>query len=334
MTWGTAVARDSGSTPTALGINARDATDPTDHNGQVQGHVVEIQRFAVHDGPGIRTVVFLKGCPLRCVWCQNPEAIDPRAEISHTANRCVSCGACAEVCPRGAIRLAAAGIEIDRSMCARCGTCADECFAGATRRIGREQTVSDVLHEVVRDREFYERSGGGLTLSGGEPFLQHRFAAALLRGAKRLGLHTAVETCGYFRWRNVESALRDVDLLYFDLKIMDDAQHRACTGAGNSLILANARRVATSDTPVVFRCPLVPDRTATSENIAALIEFLGEVGQDTVHLLPYHPLGESKLARIESRLEPLGLDAMAHDVAREIAGRFEAAGLRPVLGGS
>lgn len=302
---------------------------------QLRGRVLEIQRYAVHDGPGIRTVVFLKGCPLRCAWCQNPESLDPRPEIGHLAAPCIQCGACAEVCPRGAIRLTRErGIEIDRAACARCGTCADECVADAMRRIGRELTVAEVLGSVLRDHAFYERSGGGLTLSGGEPFLQHRFAAGLLREAKRAGLHTVVETCGHFRWHQVEPALCDLDLLYFDLKVIDDAKHRSCTGVSNRRILANARRMVASDTPVIFRCPLVPDHTATNENLSDLIRFLRDLGQDLVHLLPYHPLGEGKLARAGSPLRPLGLDPMPAQVARKIASRFEAAGLRVVLGGS
>jgi pyruvate formate lyase activating enzyme len=297
--------------------------------------VLEIQRHAIHDGPGIRTVVFFKGCPLRCVWCHNPESLDPRPQIGHVAARCIACGACTRACTRGAIRLAAAGgIAIDRAACARCGSCVEECVADAMRRIGRERTVSEVLQAVLRDREFYDRSGGGLTLSGGEPFLQHRFAAELLRTAKRACLHTVVETCGHFRWEDVEAALADVDLLYFDLKVIDGAKHREYTGVGNRRIHANARRLAASDTPVVFRCPLVPGYTATSENIRALIRFLRDLAQDVVHLLPYHPLGEGKLARAGNPLAPLGLDPMSHEVARTIANRFDAAGLRTVLGGS
>jgi pyruvate formate lyase activating enzyme len=202
------------------------------------------------------------------------------------------------------------------------------------RWIGREQTAAEVLETVLRDRVFFERSGGGLTLSGGEPFLQRRFAAELLRGARRAGLHTVVETCGYFRWNDVEPALRDVDLVYFDLKIIDDATHRRYTGRSNRLILANARRLAFSATPVVFRCPLVPGYTATHENVSALIRLLRDLDQDAVHLLPYHPLGEGKLARLGSPLRPLGLAPMSHEVARGIASRFEAEGLRVAIGGS
>lgn len=301
----------------------------------IRGRVFEIQRYAVHDGPGIRTVVFLKGCPLRCAWCQNPESLDPRPQIGHLAVRCIGCGACAQACPENAIRLVPpGGLEMDRAACTRCGSCVEECVADAMRRIGREQTAEEVLEAVLRDWEFYERSGGGLTLSGGEPFLQHRFTAELLRRARRAGLHTVVETCGHFRWDEVETALRDVNLVYFDLKVIDDATHRMHTGQGNRRILANARRMAASDTPVVFRCPLVPGYTATRENVSALIQLLHDLDQHVVHLLPYHPLGEGKLARLGSPLRPLGLAPMAREDAQAAASQFEAAGLRAVLGGS
>ncbi len=302
---------------------------------EASGQVLGIQRYAVHDGPGIRTLVFLKGCPLRCAWCQNPEALDPRPEIAHVAAHCIRCETCAAVCPEQAIGLDdRQGIRIDRSACTRCGACVEACMADAMRWAGRPWTVAEVLEAVLRDRPFHARSGGGLTVSGGEPFLQPRFTGALLRAAKRAGLHTVVETCGHFRWRDVEPALPAVDLLYFDLKIVDEAAHRVHTGVRNRWILENARRVAACETPVVFRCPLVPGHTATPENVEALIGLLRGLGQETVHLLPYHPFGEGKLARVDSPLRPLGLDAMAPAAARAIADRFEDAGLHAVLGGA
>jgi pyruvate formate lyase activating enzyme len=297
------------------------------------GCVVDIQRYAVHDGPGIRTVVFLKGCPLRCAWCHNPDAMDPRPQIAFTAARCIGCGACLDVCPRDAIRLGD-DRRIDRDRCDGCMLCVDECMAAALSQVGETYTVDRLLAQVLRDLPFYEESGGGVTLSGGEPLLQHRFTAAFLAAAKGAGLHTVIETCGHARWAHMEAVLPDVDLVYFDLKLLNAARHREWTGIGNALILANARRIVAAHPGVVFRCPLVPGSTASDENVAALIDLLSELRQRSVHLLPYHNLGEGKLARVESSLRPLGLAPLPREITQHIADRFEAAGIHAVIGGS
>ena len=295
--------------------------------------VVDIQRYAVHDGPGIRTVVFLKGCLLRCAWCHNPDAIDPRPQIAFVAARCIGCGACLDVCPRDAIRLGD-DRRIDRDRCDACMLCADECMTGALSQVGETYTVDRLLAQVVRDLPFYEESGGGVTLSGGEPLLQHRFTAAFLAAAKRAGLHTVIETCGHVRWAHIEAVLPDVDLVYFDLKLMNAAQHRQWIGVGNELILANARRLVAVHPDVVFRCPLVPGCTASDANVTALIDLLSELRRRSVHLLPYHNLGEGKLARVDSPLRPLDLAPLPRDSTQRIADRFEAAGIHTVIGGS
>jgi pyruvate formate lyase activating enzyme len=297
------------------------------------GCVVDIQRYAVHDGPGIRTVVFLKGCPLRCAWCHNPDAIDPQPHIAFTAARCIGCGACLDACPRDAIRLED-DRRIDRDRCDGCMLCVDECMTGALSQVGETYTVDRLLAQVLRDLPFYKESGGGVTLSGGEPLLQHRFAAAFLAAARRAGLHTVIETCGHVRWAHMEDVLPDVDLVYFDLKLMDAVQHRQWTGVGNEIILANAHRLVAVHPDVVFRCPLVPGCTASEENVAALIDLLSKLGQRSVHLLPYHNLGEGKLARVESSLRPLGLASLPLAITQRIADRFEAAGIHAVIGGS
>jgi len=298
-----------------------------------EGCVVDIQRYAVHDGPGIRTVVFLKGCPLRCAWCHNPEAIDPQPQIAFVPARCIGCGVCQDVCPRDAIRLGN-GARVYRERCDGCMLCVDECMAAALSRVGETYTVDRLLAEVLRDLPFYEESGGGVTLSGGEPFLQQRFTAAFLAAAKRTGLHTVIETCGHVRWAQMEAVLRDVDLVYFDLKLMDDAQHRQWTGVGNELILANARRLVAVHPDVVFRCPLVPGSTASDANVARLIDLLSELRQRSVHLLPYHSLGHGKLARVGSSLRAPDVAPLPSVSIQRIAHRFEAAGIKTVIGGS
>jgi len=297
------------------------------------GIVCDVQRYAVHDGPGIRTVVFLKGCPLRCAWCQNPEAISPHPEIAFAPQRCLHCGVCRTACIQGAIDLAGEH-RVIRDRCIARGDCVEVCVAEALTLVGRPYTVPELLAEVLRDRDFYEASGGGVTLSGGEPFRQRHFTAAFLRAAKAAGLHTTVETCGFFSWEPIEPLLDDIDLIYFDLKAMDPHVHRAATGVGNAVILANAQRLLARGSDVVFRCPLIPGITATDTNIAAVIDFLGQHHQRVAHLLPYHNLGEGKLDRIESPLRPLGMPALEPAVVATIAERFRSAGIQPVIGGS
>jgi len=301
--------------------------------GPPVGIVCNTQRYAVHDGPGIRTVVFLKGCPLRCAWCQNPEAISPHPEIAFARTHCLECGVCRTVCRANAIDLAG-DHRVIRSKCDACSDCVEECVAEALTLVGRAYTVPELLAEVLRDRDFYAASGGGVTLSGGEPFRQRHFTAAFLRAAKAADLHTAVETCGYFAWEPVEPLLDDIDLLYFDLKVMDPQLHRAATGVGNAVILANARRLLERGSEVVFRCPLIPGITATDTNVADVIDFLSQHHQRIAHLLPYHRLGEGKLERIDSPLPPLGAEPLRAEVIGTIAARFQNAGIHPVIGGS
>jgi pyruvate formate lyase activating enzyme len=275
----------------------------------VVGCVFDIQRFCIHDGPGIRTTVFLKGCPLRCVWCHNPEGIAPQPELSFMPDRCIGCGACARACRHGAHEFAD-GLHIPRrERCVVCGACAQECAPQALEVVGREQTVEEVLREVLSDRPFYETSGGGMTLSGGEPTLQIDFAVALLAQARAAGVHTCVETCCHCSWERLEQMLPLVDLFLIDVKETDSARHRAWTGAPNEPILENIRRLDAAGAPMLLRCPLVPglnDREDHWRAIARLARGLKHVRG--VEVMPYHALGESKRARFghptEGRLQP------------------------------
>jgi len=294
--------------------------------------VFDIQRYSVHDGPGIRTLVFLKGCPLKCRWCQNPESMDRRQEIAFFANKCIGCGECANVCPRGAI-VFEDGRRINRELCDRCGECAKVCYAEALTTIGKQYDVRSLLDIVERDRPFYKQSGGGVTVSGGEPMVQYEFLLEFLRAAKEAGLNTVIETCGAFAWDKFEKLLPYLDIVYFDLKVADEEEHRRLTGVGNERILANARKLARSGKEVVFRIPLVPMMTTTERNMSDLIELLHELEQGEVHLLPYHKMGESKLGRIDSPLDVLGLEPLSDEEVEEIRGRFEAAGLKISIGG-
>lgn len=294
--------------------------------------VFDIQRYSVHDGPGIRTLVFFKGCPLRCKWCQNPESIDRNPEMAFFANKCIGCGECAKVCPREAI-VFEDGRRINRELCDRCGKCAEVCYAEALTIIGDEHDVRSLLDVVERDRPFYEQSGGGVTVSGGEPTVQFDFLLDFLRVAKEAGLNTVIETCGAFAWSKFEELLPYLDIIYFDLKVAEDVEHTRLTGVGNARILENAQRVAKSGKKHVFRIPLVPEMTATEDNISGLIRLLGDLGQEEVHLLPYHKMGESKLGRIDTNFEELGFEPLSDEQIAAIRGRFEEAGLKVSIGG-
>ena len=295
--------------------------------------IFDVQRYSVHDGPGIRTLVFFKGCALRCKWCQNPESLCREREIGFFANKCIGCGECAKTCPKGAI-VYEESKRINRALCNRCGKCAEVCYAEALMMIGKEYDVRTLLDVVERDRPFYEQSGGGVTVSGGEPTLQFEFLLDFLRAAKQAGLNTVIETCGSFSWGRFERLLPYLDIIYYDLKVADEKEHKRLTGASNRRIHANARRLLESGKKVVFRIPLIPRMTATEKNLSDLIDLFREFEQEEVHLLPYHRMGESKLQRIDSSLEPLDLETFSDAKLVEIKSRFENAGIKVSLGGS
>ncbi len=267
--------------------------------------VLDIQRFCLHDGPGIRTVVFLKGCPLRCRWCQNPESQERLPTIGFYANRCRAFLECRDACRHGAVR--AQGHRIDYSLCTGCGECVDACPTGALEKLGRTMSVSEVLDVVRADADYTTVTGGGLTVSGGEPLLYPLFMAELLRRAASVGLPGLIETCGHFAFEQAQSALESASMIYFDLKLMESQAHRDWTGADNALILSNARTLMRRNLPVEFRIPLVPGITDTEANLLAACAFISDLGLSEVHLLGYHNLGESKIAVIDGPQPRLGL---------------------------
>jgi len=273
----------------------------------VSGSIFDIQRFSIHDGPGIRTTVFLKGCTLRCLWCHNPEGIRPEPQLSFLPERCIGCGYCARVCPNDAHRMdPERGHVLDRGRCTVCGACAEECYAGALELVGREATPRDVLDVVLRDRTFYETSGGGLTLSGGEPLMQVDFAEALLRAAKEAGLHCAVETCGHVGFDRFERLLPFVDLFLYDVKETDPARHADFTGASNDAILANLRALHERGASVLVRLPIVPGLNDRPDHFRAIAGLARELpGLLGFEVMPYHRLGTGKRERFGIGEDPL-----------------------------
>lgn len=298
----------------------------------VSAPVFDIQRFSIHDGPGIRSVVFFKGCSLACAWCHNPEAVRPRPELAYYSERCIEdCDECVGVCPQGALgtrRVARA----DFSRCTVCDRCADACPAEALVLIGRDMTPDELLEAVLRDRPFYERSGGGVTLSGGEPVLQADFLRHFLPLARSAGLHLALETAGSYPSDRLVPLLPHLDLILFDLKLADPERHARWTGRDNRLVLATLRELLALGAPVRARLPVVPGINTGAEEIAGMATLLDEFGLRDLELLPYNHLWEAKLPRLATERVALGITPPAPDLYTRLRQQFAAAGIDAHLG--
>lgn len=259
--------------------------------------ISDIKRFAVHDGDGIRTTVFFKGCSLKCVWCHNPEGIEFLPQIAYYENKCIGCGECMDFCSHGGHFLTEAGHFYDRNACIRCGECVPHCLGAALTYYGREVTVEELLPLLLEDREFYETSGGGVTLSGGECLMQAEFCAELLRKLKEIGIHTAVDTCGFVPWDHFEKVLPWTDVFLYDLKAFDEDVHIRCTGHSNRRILDNLRRLDSLGASLEIRIPYVPDyNDDQTDKIADFIRTLKNIRK--VKVLTYHNYAGSKYAAL------------------------------------
>ena len=272
----------------------------------MDGIIFDIKKFALHDGPGIRTTVFLKGCPLRCLWCHNPESQEPQPEISFQPRQCIGCGWCFAACPH---HCHAATDKVPhaycRNDCTRCGKCTEQCYAQALEIVGVRRNAPDIIAEILRDKPFYEASGGGLTLSGGEPLFQPEFALELATLAHQAGLHVCLDTCGQAQPETILQFLPVIDIFLFDWKATAPDEHRRLTGFDNRLIRANLQRLDEAGAALILRCPLVPGLNDTEEHltgIAQLANSLRHVREITIN--PFHPLGDSKCERL-GRPNPL-----------------------------
>ncbi len=261
----------------------------------MKGIVTEIQRFSIHDGPGIRTTVFLKGCNMRCAWCHNPETLAFSPQLQVFLDKCIGCGVCFRICPNNVHEMIEGKRVLHRERCTSCGACTEQCYAEALMMAGRETTVDEVLEEVLSDRDFYTHSGGGITLSGGEPACQAAFAYALLQRSKEEKIHTSIETNLSMPWQNYEALLPVTDLIMADIKTMNESLHKEWTGISNLTILENIRNISHHTTPIIIRTPIIPGINDTPEEISAIAAFLAGIHHlQYYELMPYHPLGTGK----------------------------------------
>jgi pyruvate formate lyase activating enzyme len=305
-------------------------------NENVKGIIFNIQHYSIHDGPGIRTDVFLKGCFLRCIWCQNPESQSPKPELHYFREKCTGCSTCVTVCPANAIQITEGRSKTDRGKCQSSGRCAQICPNEARSIVGQEMTVQEVFADVKADEIFYKKSGGGVTLTGGEPLFQPEFSRNLLSLCQQSGIHTAIETCGYASWETCKDVLQYVDLVLFDLKHMNSEQHREYTGVPNDLILENARKICHElKKPIWARIPVIPGYNDLDQNIHATARFVAtELGTAVpVYLLAYHQLGESKYERSERESKSLSITPPTDEHILELQKIMISYGLDTHIGG-
>jgi len=286
--------------------------------------IVDIKRHSLEDGPGIRSVVFFKGCPLRCIFCHNPETQDPEVEIAFSVKECINCGRCADTCPQKAIDLELPG-HIHRERCIRCGKCVSVCPGNGLRCIGSYYPAETITEILLRDFPFYRHSGGGVTLSGGEPTLYPDYLELLLKGLKAKGIHLVLETSGYFDYETFrQKILPYIDLIYYDIKIADPEVHRRYTGKSNHRILNNLNRLLQERGVEVHpRIPLIPGITATRENLQAIVDLLCDTGAENVSLLPYNPMGVEMAVSLGRSKSPLPERFMKQKEEREVYNVFK-----------
>jgi len=278
------------------------------------GLVFNIKHFAVHDGPGIRTTVFVKGCPLRCMWCHNPESLTSEPQLMFTPSRCIGCGYCFKVCEQGAHITVNGAHEVDWNKCVACGKCAAECYSGALELAGKETSVDEVMEEVLKDKVFFENSKGGMTISGGEPLSQPEFTTEVFKKAKENGIHTSLDTSGYAAWSVIEKVIEYVDLVLYDLKQMDSGRHKEYTGVPNELIIENLKKIDKKGIPIWVRIPTIPGLNDGEDNFRKIGELLSGLKHlERVDILRYHKMAEAKYEHTGQDYRLKGMDTPEKD---------------------
>lgn len=300
----------------------------------ITGIVFDIKKYSIHDGPGVRTTLFLKGCPLSCWWCHNPESQSTLPEIMFRPARCIGCGECVRICPEKAISAVSEGLHTELARCIRCGSCADACPSGAREMTGRTMTVEEAMQEIRKDILFYDESGGGVTFSGGEPLMQPDFLLALLQACGREEIHRAVDTTGFASTETILRIAEETDLFLYDLKHMDPELHRKYTGVSNEVILNNLRTLAESGAALNIRFPVIPGINDTEENIRQTAEFVRSLpGSQKMNILPYHRAGKEKYSNLGMpyRLEDTAEPSREH--MENVRNELEGFGLEVKIGG-
>ena len=299
------------------------------------GLISTVQKYSTKDGPGIRSTVFFKGCPLGCLWCSNPELISFLPDVLYTREKCARCGTCIQSCPRGALSLDESGfITVDRMKCDGCGICAGECPQGALELAGKKITVDDLVKELLKDRVFYQTSGGGVTFSGGEPLWQSGFIAQVARKLKAEGIHTILDTAGSVGWCRFEEVLPFIDLVLYDIKTIDNDLHRQLTGQDNDLILMNAKLLAEKNVPMRVRLVLIPGLNDSPEDLYARMQLVSELKSvQQVDLLPYHRYGAGKYARLGLDYPLADLPEYTEEQIGEMKSIVEPYGIKVTVGG-
>lgn len=298
-----------------------------------EGFISAIQRFSIHDGPGIRTVIFFKGCPLNCPWCSNPETRSVDHDIMHAMTTCIQCGLCLNHCPNHCIEVDDGVFHIDRLKCKGCGKCAEICPTNSISIRGERRSVSDLLEIIKADAIFYRRSGGGVTFSGGEPLFQAEFLSWLAAACKNAGIRTAIETTGYCSSENLKRVMPHIDLFLYDLKIIDPKKHREITGVCNELIKENLQLISNEGKEIIVRVPVIPGYTRDRENLIAVAEASKKANVKQINLLPYHNYGENKYTQLGKKYEIQNIKPLTKEDLAEEKKLFETYGFQVTLGG-
>lgn len=296
--------------------------------------VFNIQKYSIHDGEGIRTTIFFKGCPMECKWCHNPESQSYKPVIMHNAEKCTQCGSCVAKCPQEAIRREDGRIKTSNEKCNFCEKCVDTCINNAREKAGTSYTIAEVMKEIEKDKMFYEQSKGGITLSGGEVMTQDMdYIIQILKKCHRMGYSVNIDTCGHSSFENFEKVLPYVDTFLYDIKHMDDAVHKEITGQGNFLVLDNLKRLSEKGAKISIRMPLVEGVNSDDENIDKTIAFLKSINVYSVNLLPYHNTGKSKYERMGIAYEGAVYEAPSNERMESIRGKFQANNFSAKIGG-